>query len=163
MKRSARRFQPVLYALDKKTLLSAGQLAHLADMHRGTPEVVGDTYDYYAKLTNNTGEASLKVDWTYFKPNGKKLPSGSSGQETIKNGATKLIMAGPGTPTESQHGKFVITFTIKVDPKQGKKEKTVENNIVSTTFKQPNPDLQVQLSTLQAENLLPVKTTGRKR
>ena len=52
---SARRFRPSLDALEMKTLLSAGQLAHPTAVHhhhRGRKPA--DGYYYFAKTNNNT-------------------------------------------------------------------------------------------------------------
>ncbi len=155
MKRLAHRFRPVLDALDKKTLLSAGQLAHVASIHHhGGGKVSETSYYYYEKLTNNTGVNSLKVEWEYFLKPDAAVPA-FKGSVTINNGATQLI--GAGTSTNSQPGKFVAIFFAQ------KSRKTNTGNVASSTLKPVDYAKSAGSQLLQAVNLLPADPHHKSR
>jgi hypothetical protein len=110
MTRPLRCFQPSVNDLDKKTLLSAGQVGHLMGGPLRAVELIETKYDYYLRVLNDTGR-NLEhgaVKWELVSNGGHILHTGQIAG-VFKNGESKLLVAGPSKNSLGD------TFTLKFD------------------------------------------------
>jgi hypothetical protein len=88
MTRRSRCFGLSLEELDKKTLLSAGQLGHLAVRHHHR-DTGATGYNFYFWLDNQTTHKNLTVTWNVFGSDSK-----ASGTSTLPQKQPTLIQSG---------------------------------------------------------------------
>jgi hypothetical protein len=90
MPHRSQRFGLTLEELDKKTLLSAGQLGHLAASHHHRDRSSGQQFNYYFVLENLTGQTNLTVKWQVNGLGGTT----SSGTPTLRSGVPRSFISG---------------------------------------------------------------------
>lgn len=91
MNRASKTFRPCLDQLDKKTLLSAGQISHLAGaLHGAVPRA--EDYKAYAVLINKTGK-DLTISWVWtqgaYTSDTGRWTFGRTGEKRIESPALK--------------------------------------------------------------------------
>ena len=126
MIRPALRFQPSPEELDKKTLLSAGQLAHLAH----ADHAAADTFKYYFRLKNLTGH-NVRVLWSV-----NAIGSDSGSKDVPKNEMRTII----SKPVDGGAG----TVTVKYDGTQ-----IYPSSVSRRDREPPPPESQIPLTDLR--------------
>ncbi len=113
MIRPVRSFQPSLVELDKRTLLSAGHVGHVAGGSPGAVMSMATQFHYYLNVKNANGQdlPAGVVMWALVSNNstdqGRIIDKGDI-KEPLKDGKIKLLIAGP-----SDHS-LGDTFTLKL-------------------------------------------------
>ena len=113
MPHRSQRFGLTLEELDKKTLLSAGQLGHLAASHHHRDRSSGQQFNYYFVLENLTGQTNLTVKWQVNGLGGTT----SSGTPTLRSGVPRSfvsgsVLGGASQVTVTYGSAFVIANAI---------------------------------------------------
>ncbi len=107
MYRSARSFRPILEEFDKKSLLSAGQLGHLAGGVHGITDQLETKYKFYFAVKNLTGKklGDKAVEWLLV-----------NGNNEIEKGFAGPLSKGQEKPIATKPTVFSLaTVTIKFD------------------------------------------------